>query len=96
MHYTIQYYDVMRCIANLRTKIMDFRRFDSSRILNVPGGIPRSIGNLQESLSQAILVGIILVGRLGVALDCTVPISTIITIITIISIITIPSKTYYQ
>ena len=33
---------------------------------NFWGGIPRPIGDFPESLSQAILVGIILVGRLGV------------------------------
>ena len=52
--------------ANLRTEIMDFRGFDSSRILMLRGGIPRPIGDFPESVSQAILVGIILVGRLGV------------------------------
>ena len=52
--------------ANLRTKILDFRGFDSSRILIPKGGIPRSTGNLLEVLSQRILVGIILVGRSGV------------------------------
>ena len=52
--------------ANLRTKIMDFRGFDSSNILIVRGGIPRPIGDFQEGLSQAILVGMILVWRLGV------------------------------
>ena len=52
--------------ANLRTKILDVRGSDSSRILSVRGGILMSIGNLPESLSQAILAGIILVGRLGV------------------------------
>ena len=52
--------------ANLRTKILDFRRFDSSRILILRGGILRPIGNFLESLSQAIIVGVILVGRLGV------------------------------
>ena len=45
---------------------MDFRGFDSSIILDLRGGIPRPIGNFPESLSQAILAGIILVGRLGV------------------------------
>ena len=30
------------------------------------GGVPRPIGNFPESLSQAILVGVMLVGRLGV------------------------------
>ena len=40
--------------------------FDSSGILVVRGGTPRPLGNFPESLSQAILVGTILVGRLGV------------------------------
>ena len=53
--------------ANLRTKILDFRGFHSSRILISRGGTLMSLGNLPESLSQRILVGIILVGRLGVA-----------------------------
>ena len=52
--------------ANLRTKILDFRGFDSSMILILRGGIHRPIGNSPESLSQAILAGIILLGRLGV------------------------------
>ena len=52
--------------ANLRTKILDFRGFDSSKILSSRGGILRPIGNFPESSSQAILAGIILVGRLGV------------------------------
>ena len=42
---------------------MDFRGFESSIILR--GEILMSIGDFPESLSQAILVGIILVGRLG-------------------------------
>ena len=54
--------------ANLRTKILDFRGFDSSRILIVRGGILMCVGNCPEVLSQRILVGIILVGRLGVPL----------------------------
>ena len=45
--------------ADLRTKILDFTGFDSSRILIVR--------NFPEILSQAILAGIILVGRLCVA-----------------------------
>ena len=45
---------------------MDFRGFDSSIILIQRGGILMSIGDLPECLSQAILVGIMLVGRLGV------------------------------
>ena len=54
--------------ANLRTKILDFRGFDSSRILSLRGGILMSIGNFSESLSEAILVGrfLVLVGRFGV------------------------------
>ena len=51
-------------MANLRTKIMDSRGPDSSRI-SIPRG-PMSIGSFLESLSQAILVGMLLVGRLGV------------------------------
>ena len=52
--------------ANLRTSIMDFRGFHSSIILITRGGIIMSIGDFPESLSQAILVGIMLVGRLGI------------------------------
>ena len=50
---------------NLPTNIVDFRGFDSSTILILRGGIPRPLGNFLESLSQAMLVGIMLVGRLG-------------------------------
>ena len=57
--------------ANLRTKIMDFRGFDSSIILFLSGGVLMSIGDFPESESQAILVGIMLVGRLGVLTDRT-------------------------
>ena len=45
---------------------MDFRGFDSSIILMVRGGIARPIGDFLENMSHAILVMIILVGRLGV------------------------------
>ena len=54
--------------ANLRTKILDFRGFDSSIILMLRGGrggVPLPIGSLPQSLSQRILAGIILGGRLG-------------------------------
>ena len=51
---------------NLPTNIMDFTGFDSSIILILRGGIPRPIGNFPDNLSQAILVGVMLVGRLGV------------------------------
>ena len=56
------------CPANLCTKILDFRGFDSSRVLILRGGVLMSIGDFPESLSQAILAGRFLVGRLGVAL----------------------------
>ena len=55
------------CTANLRTKILDFRGLDSSRILILRSGILMSIGHFPEVLSQRILVGTILVGRLGVS-----------------------------
>ena len=51
--------------ANLRAKILDFRGFDSSGILIFRGGILISAGTFPEMLSQQIVVGIILVGRLG-------------------------------
>ena len=52
--------------ANIRTKILDFKGFDSSIVLMSRGGTLMSIGSFLESLSQQILAGIILVGRLGV------------------------------
>ena len=48
--------------ANLHTKIKDFRGFDSIRILILRGGIPRPMGDFP----QAILVGLIVIGRFGV------------------------------
>ena len=42
-------------MANLRTKILDFRGFDSSRILILRGGIILSIGNSPEFSSRRIL-----------------------------------------
>ena len=51
---------------NLPTNIVDFRGFDSSIILNLRGGIRRPIGIFPEILSQAMLAGRILVGKLGV------------------------------
>ena len=56
----------IRDTANLLTNIMDFRGFDSSIILSLNCSIPRPIGYFPESLSQAISVGIMLAGRLGV------------------------------
>ena len=52
--------------ANLPTNMMDLRGFDSSMILIIRGGILRTKGDFPETLSQAILAGIMLVGRLGV------------------------------
>ena len=57
----------MHATPNLPTSIVEFRGFDSSIILILRGGILMSIGDFPEMLSQAILVGIILVGRLGVS-----------------------------
>ena len=51
---------------HLPTNIVDFRGLDSSIILISRGGILMSIGNLEEGLGQAMLVGTMLVGRLGV------------------------------
>ena len=52
--------------ANLRTKIVDFRGFDSSIMLILRGGISRPIGDFPETLRQSMLVGIMLVWKLGV------------------------------
>ena len=52
--------------ANLPTDIVDFAGFNSSIILNLRGGVLMSIGDFRESLSQAMLVGVMLVGGLGV------------------------------
>ena len=60
---------------DLPTNIVDFRGFDSSRILIQTGGIITSTGDFLESLSQAMLVGM-LVGRLGVTIISTTYIST--------------------
>ena len=57
---------VLKLTANLRTKIVEFGGFDSSRFLILRGGIPMYIGNFPVMLGQAILVRIILAGRLGV------------------------------
>ena len=51
--------------ANPPTDIVDFGGFDSSTILILRDGILGPIGDFAESLSQAMLVGIML-GRLGV------------------------------
>ena len=53
-------YVYMLCIY-IYMCIVDLRGFDSSIIFKLTGGIPRAIGNLPENLSQAMLVGIMLV-----------------------------------
>ena len=58
--------------ADLPTNIMDFRGFYSSIILILRAGIPRPTGDFPESLSQAMLVGVMLVGRLSVRQAATV------------------------
>ena len=55
-----------RATPNLPTNIVGFREFDSSTILIYRGGIPRHLGDFPESLSPAMLLGTMLVGRLGV------------------------------
>ena len=47
------------------TKILDVKRFDSSRILILRGGILMCAGDSPETLSQQISAGTILAGRLG-------------------------------
>ena len=51
---------------NPPTNIVGFRGFDSIIMLFLRGGIPWPIGDFPETLSQAMLVGVMLVGRLGV------------------------------
>ena len=51
---------------DLPTNIAGFRGFDSSVILILRVGILRYEGIFPESLSQAMLVGVMLAGRLGV------------------------------
>ena len=46
--------------ANLPTNIMDFRGFDPSIIIVLMGGILTSKGDFPESLSQAMLVGVMM------------------------------------
>ena len=48
------------------TNIIGFRESNSSIILIFRAGISRPVGNFPESLSQALSVGTMLVGRLGV------------------------------
>ena len=50
----------------MRTKILDFRGFDSSRILISGGGIPRPTGDVPEMSSRQISVRRIFVWRLTI------------------------------
>ena len=54
------------CYAQSPSNIVDFRGFDSIIILVLRGEILMSIGDFPESLSQAMLVGVMLVEKLGV------------------------------
>ena len=53
------------CLWPISVLFLDFRRFDSTTVLIVRGGVLRFIGNFPELLSQRISVGMILVGRLA-------------------------------
>ena len=57
----VQSIELGQTTPNLLTSIMDFRGLDSSMILILRPRILMSIGDFPESLSQAILVGIMLV-----------------------------------
>ena len=62
----IYIYTYIYSTHHFSTSILDVRGFDSSIILILRGGILTPKGNFPESLSQAILAGMMLVGRLGV------------------------------
>ena len=55
------------------TNILDFRGFDSNIISILRGGILMSIGDFPETLSQAMLAGVMLVGRLSIACEASAP-----------------------
>ena len=55
----------LRPTSVFSTKIVDFKGFDSSKILMLRGGLLMSTGGFPEMLSQQILAGIILAGRFG-------------------------------
>ena len=69
----IEFGQVLLCgapTANFRTKILDFRGFDSNITIigvNLRGGTLMSIMSFPEISSQQILAGIILAGKLGLA-----------------------------
>ena len=53
--------------SDLPTNIVDFTGLDSSTMLTLRGEIPRPIVDFPETLSRAMSVGTMLVGRLGVS-----------------------------
>ena len=57
----------VRPISELRSKILDFRGFDPSRISSFRGGIPSSTGNFRKFRVNRILAWRFLLGRLAVA-----------------------------
>ena len=63
---------------------MDFGGFDSGITLISSGGIYRPIGDFPESLSQAMLVGTILVGGLGVHITRSILTCVTVTLLLII------------
>ena len=73
-------YPFFQQTANLPTNVVDFRGFDSSTTLILRGEILMSIGSFPESSSQAMIVGVMLVGRLGVCLFITTGLNTGMTI----------------
>ena len=59
---------LLRGTANLGTRVLDFRGFDSGGILTLRGGILMSTGNFPEMSSQQNLSRDNLVGRLGISI----------------------------
>ena len=76
-------------LDNLRINTVDVRGFDLCIILTLRGGSTMSMGDIPESLSRAILAGMILVGRLDVASDYYYYYCIIIVIIILITIVAI-------
>ena len=73
MYGNTSYSNTNAITPNRPTNIVDFKGFDSNIILTLRGGILMSIGDFLQSLSQAMLVGVMLVGRLGVSSASLVP-----------------------
>ena len=79
---------------NNNNKILDFGGFDSNTNLLLRGGILRYIGSFLELLSQGILAGIILVGRLDVVVVIIIIllITTRVTMIIVIVLVIVKVK----